>query len=506
MFQNNLLMAAASLGGSEVICELLGTDTNSGSSATYTISSADLGAAADNRQIVYCYSGRDASEYGSITSVTVGGVDLTHVVSHTKGGASGYRTETWAGIVPSGTSADIVITQTANCFDTASTWYRMTGAASVAADTATSPASAATGAISASIDCDANGVIIGSTQCNSGYPMSWTNITERSDLDNGTPDGSSSMDTFAAAQSSLSITCTPTGTNPSRAMTLASWSPTDGFMTASGGTETTDGDYKVHSFTASGTFTVTRVGYVGTVEYLVIAGGGSGGFSNGGAGGAGGFRIATAHAVTAKEYTITVGAGGAAATSLNTYGTNGGTSTFDTISSSGGGTGGAGGGAGSGTGNGKTGGSGGGGRAANSGGSGGAGNSGSFDPVEGYAGGSGTFTAPNYGAGGGGGSGGVGANGSGSAGGNGGIGTANSITGSSVTYASGGGGSAYNGGTVGTASAGGGTDGMSSSSSAADDATANTGGGGGAGGKDVADSAAGGAGGSGIVIIRYKFQ
>ena len=45
-------------------------------------------------------------------------------------------------------------------------------------------------------------------------------------------------------------------------------------MTATGGTITTNGNYKVHSFTSSGTFTVTGTG---TVEYLVVGGGGGGG-------------------------------------------------------------------------------------------------------------------------------------------------------------------------------------------------------------------------------------
>ncbi len=66
------------------------------------------------------------------------------------------------------------------------------------------------------------------------------------------------------------------------------------FMTATGGTITTDGDYKVHSFTSSGTFTITEIGASGgagdQVQYLVI-GGGAGSASAGG--GAGGFRAAT---------------------------------------------------------------------------------------------------------------------------------------------------------------------------------------------------------------------
>ena len=47
------------------------------------------------------------------------------------------------------------------------------------------------------------------------------------------------------------------------------------FYAATGGTVTTDGDYKVHSFTSSGTFTVTQVAGDPTsaeLDYLIIAG------------------------------------------------------------------------------------------------------------------------------------------------------------------------------------------------------------------------------------------
>ena len=60
---------------------------------------------------------------------------------------------------------------------------------------------------------------------------------------------------------------------------------------ARGGIETVSGGYKIHTFTSSGTFTVSSG--LSTVEYLVIAGGGSGGVYNGsrpGGGGAGGYR------------------------------------------------------------------------------------------------------------------------------------------------------------------------------------------------------------------------
>jgi hypothetical protein len=88
------------------------------------------------------------------------------------------------------------------------------------------------------------------------------------------------------------------------------------FISATGGTILTCGDYKTHVFTGPGTFQVTNAGKPtgsNSVEYLVVAGGAGG---NVGAGGAGGFRqnypspATTGLPVTATSYPITVGAGG----------------------------------------------------------------------------------------------------------------------------------------------------------------------------------------------------
>ena len=102
-------------------------------------------------------------------------------------------------------------------------------------------------------------------------------------------------------------------------------------------------------------------------------------------------------------------------------------------------------------------------------------------------------------AGGGGGASAAGGDGSSNNGGNGGAGVATSISGSSVTYAGGGGGGAYS--TQGTGGAGGGADGVKNANGNA--GTANTGGG--AGGLYITNTTAryGGNGGSGIVILRY---
>jgi hypothetical protein len=271
---------------------------------------------------------------------------------------------------------------------------------------------------------------------------------------------------------------------------------------ATGGTITTSGGYRIHTFTSSGTFISNKSM---NVEYLVVAGGGGGGVGtsnngNAGGGGAGGLRNGTI-AVSAQPYPVTVGAGGTTSgyycnfTNNSIYNaycpTNGGNSILSSVTSIGGGYGGFY----------HT-------NAAGSGGSGGGSGQYSSTPgagtaSQGYAGGSGSGNG--YAGGGGGGAGGVGnpAWGSGQNGGNGGPGIANSISGTSVTYAGGGAGSAHGSSTSGVPQGGAGGGGNGHYGALAGvNGTPNTGGGGGGGGENVS----GGNGGSGIVIISYPLS
>jgi len=245
------------------------------------------------------------------------------------------------------------------------------------------------------------------------------------------------------------------------------------YMSGTGGTITTDGSYKVHTFNSSGTFTPT-IGNLSDgdkVQYLVIAGAGGGGSNNAGGGGAGGYRTATDFTVTNTGLTVTVGGGGAGAAGAGA-GTVGNDSDFSSINSDGGGYGGGP------TGNpGGPGGSGGGGAGGT------AGGTSTASPNQGNDGGVGPHSL-------GGGGGGAGAAASGQNGGN---GLSSSINSSAVTRAGGGGG--YN------PTGGHGTGGTGGGGNAGTAGTVNTGSGGGA------DIASGGkAGGSGLVIIRYQFQ
>ena len=64
--------------------------------------------------------------------------------------------------------------------------------------------------------------------------------------------------------------------------------PPLGWMVATGGTETTSGNFKIHTFNSGGTFTITSNPRGQSVEYLIIAGGGGGGESSAGSGGGAG--------------------------------------------------------------------------------------------------------------------------------------------------------------------------------------------------------------------------
>jgi len=283
------------------------------------------------------------------------------------------------------------------------------------------------------------------------------------------------------------------------------------YIAATGGTITTVcTNFKVHTFTSPGTFSVTSKGNpLGNdkLGYVIIAGGGGGGSTNstddGAGGGAGGYREAkdacdsytasplAASAITlctVGNYGVVIGAGGAGGPGTSgVSGATGSSSSFNDII-------GAGGGAARGSGTavsptvangGSGGGSGGGGGVPGK--TGGAGNTPATTPPQGNNGGNAASSPPDGSAGGGGGATSAGGNAGGSSA-AGGAGATSSINASPVGRAGGGGAAGQSG------PDGGGPGGSQG--------TTNSGGGG--GGNQQGGGA--GSGGSGLVIIRYKFQ
>ena len=307
---------------------------------------------------------------------------------------------------------------------------------------------------------------------------------------------------------------TTKGWTPIQNSTQGALASDTSYITATGGTVSTSGDFKIHTFTGDGCFVVSCAG-TGTaegtdVDYLVVAGGGGGGSDGAGAGGAGGFRegysspfspytasplvACSGITVSATTYPITVGSGGAGHPGpAGASGSVGSDSVFSTITSSGGGLGGRS------PSTGGAGGSGGGSRGCAS--PGGTGNTPPVSPPQGQPGGTNPTGTP--GSSGGGGATTAGTGGAEPQAGPGGAGGTTNISASPTTYAGGGGGGNDQTGNGGVGGSGGGGNGSKRCSAVGTAGSANTGGGGGGGG---VNPPAGYAGGKGIVIIRYRFQ
>jgi len=239
------------------------------------------------------------------------------------------------------------------------------------------------------------------------------------------------------------------------------------YTTATGGTETTSGDYKIHTFTSGGTFGVTQVGNGpggNTVNYLIVAGGGNSGSNAEGSGaGAGGYREFSCQPLSVTSYPISIGGPGGESSGFGFTSNRGGNGSGP-------------------IGNGQTGGSGGGATFQMGGGS--SGNQPPVSPPQGNPGGGGRYCGGGNARGGGGG----GANAAGqtapsSEGGDGGQGKIPSFNGAPASY--------YAGGGCGNSNRSGkppGTPGQGQG--------VNTGGGGGQGASGF----------PGIVIVSYKYQ
>ena len=300
-----------------------------------------------------------------------------------------------------------------------------------------------------------------------------------------------------SAEQNITLTVTATdGNNSSSSNTISLTSS----PVATGGTTTLSGGYRYHTFTSSGTFTLNAPK---SVDYVIVAGGGAGGFYLGGGGGAGGYIQQSSIALSANSYSVTVGGGGATSTAPAVSSSSGTGSSFNSVSTTGGGKGA----------NGEQNAAGSGAPGGSGGGSGGWGSPGNGTPGQGNPGGGAVLINSSYSTGGGGG-------GASAAGGNASNSPFNTVRGGnggagtqwldSVFYAGGGGGAIYDAGTTrsaGSGGIGGGGAGAFAWYSGAGGGGTNTGGGGGGGGANNSPGNLpirnGGNGGSGVVVIRY---
>lgn len=145
---------------------------------------------------------------------------------------------------------------------------------------------------------------------------------------------------FASTSAITSISLKLSTGNLAQHSTATLYGITRTTVKAIGGMISEDASYIYHTFTSSGTFTPNQSI---TADMLVVGGGGGAGAFAAGGGGAGGVITFTNQALTATNYTVTIGAGGAKSPGNNTQSGDGVDSTFGALTAGRGGGGGGGG-------------------------------------------------------------------------------------------------------------------------------------------------------------------
>ena len=186
------------------------------SATNYTFSSQAIGTASSTRYVIvaaHLYS----NSARTISSVTVGGISATQVITQSVVNFYSYRASIYIAAVPTGTTADVVVNTSGVCEQmTINVWaaYDLNSATAVDSDSATSTGSS-TFNIPA-MTTSADGVALASCVYNrngSGSAFAWTNATERSDtVQNigGIYTGASAADAVTTG-SNVSISTTVSG-------------------------------------------------------------------------------------------------------------------------------------------------------------------------------------------------------------------------------------------------------------------------------------------------------
>lgn len=148
-----LLMLMRATGG--LVVAYQGITSDASDTASYTFSSVDIGGVSATRSVIVCFGGRGAGPT-TINAVTIGGVSATIDKQHSP---SVSVTGIARAAVPTGTTADVVVTMSTALVRATLAVYTVTGAVSVSGS--------AQGTASAAVTGVSGGLVIGSAFCGS---------------------------------------------------------------------------------------------------------------------------------------------------------------------------------------------------------------------------------------------------------------------------------------------------------------------------------------------------
>ena len=204
-----------------VVVAYVGENDIVASGTVFTFSGEAIGTASAGRFVIV---GAFARGGGSATStITVGGITAVKAVEGSDP-VGGYTWTLHAAAVPSGTTADIIVTWSGTMAHTVICVWEMTNAGSTTAYDTSNDVDNSDPLVTA-MDVEAGGAIVGFSGGNAGNGAhTWTGITEDSDFDgNGGDYMTGASLEFAAADSSKAVNCAG-GLTSRNGMVAAAWS------------------------------------------------------------------------------------------------------------------------------------------------------------------------------------------------------------------------------------------------------------------------------------------
>lgn len=223
---NPILSAPSGISPATVVYVGTVTGTMSGG-ATVTLTSAAIGAAAANRCVVLAVSFRTTSGGSNLASATIGGTPTTLLAVGAAGG-NGASIGFFALVVPTGTTANIVINLTGG--GTGATGG--VGVYNIFNQTASCPAifdskTTITSGGTMNVNVPAGGVAIATSGDDNGQSLSWSGTgltTNYNQTVGGAHALSGASGAYASAQTPLAVIGTSSG-GGSPNFLVASWSP-----------------------------------------------------------------------------------------------------------------------------------------------------------------------------------------------------------------------------------------------------------------------------------------
>ena len=166
----------------KVLTYVTATDAAGGGSPQ-TFATVSIGTAAYDRRVILAVAAGGGATVGTVTGITVGGVSATKIVEQL-GAGNQTRSQIWIALVPSGTTADIILTYSASVSQFGIGVWNATG---LSVNTAFASGGSTADPGTATLACTGGGFCVSlAATFNLSTSLTWTNVTEKYDQVQGT--------------------------------------------------------------------------------------------------------------------------------------------------------------------------------------------------------------------------------------------------------------------------------------------------------------------------------